>query len=211
MAYSFDWLACGYEQPAGKGGPSASATVLRMILRRTGALFAVLCLALVTTGCGGVGPLRQDSANPGAPAVSVGPAPPTGRASVAATDRRAGPRSLTVMQTLRSGGETRILEVEAGGRWTCEACAGAGTATSGTLTAAQIQELQRLLADPALAEENDLERRYRPACHGRLLSTLLTGGDVVSWQDCDVPPPTAAAIVRLLAAAAPIVSGTPAA
>jgi hypothetical protein len=104
-----------------------------------------------------------------------------------------------------SGTKTRSLNVEADGTWDCENCAGDGKVSKGKLTAKTNQELQRLLADPALLGEADQTRRYRARCGDVLLSTIITRVGLINSGDCpgEQPPPVTGAILRLLTDATP--------
>jgi hypothetical protein len=104
-----------------------------------------------------------------------------------------------------SGTRTRSLNVEADGTWECVNCAGDGKTSTGKLTTETNQELQRLLADPALQDEAKQTARYRPPCSDVLVSTIMTQHRLINSGDCpgDQRPPVAGAILRLLVDATP--------
>jgi hypothetical protein len=110
----------------------------------------------------------------------------------------------TVVSLVRTGGFAGMndeVSVAADGSWS--ATDRTGGRRTGRLTEQQRAELDRLTADPALRGESDLEPS--PSTCADAYSYRLTVGSVrVGFVDCPTgpaPPPTAAAIVRLLSKA----------
>jgi hypothetical protein len=91
--------------------------------------------------------------------------------------------------------------VEGDGRWTYRDRSSSGQPKSGTLPAAQRQQLQALLADPALPSEG---RPWPGAQCQNGSYALSTGSILVWWQACGGGPRIAGAVVRLLAGATPL-------
>ncbi|WP_236648602.1 MULTISPECIES: hypothetical protein [Micromonospora] len=137
----------------------------------------------------------------GSTAPPRGSAPPSGEASAPTGTRR-----VSLVQKLGADGPVRSLEVEPNGRWACQDCAGDGVNSTGELAPDQVQRLQRMLADPALAKETDEARQYKLACIDALTSTLLIPpGLTITSQDCpgEERPPVAGEILLLLTQATP--------
>ncbi|MEJ3745047.1 hypothetical protein WEI85_17340 [Actinomycetes bacterium KLBMP 9797] len=159
---------------------------------RTLALLAVAALPLLVASCAGQPEIeveRVSSPIP-APAMTV----------------TAEPSRLSLMQRVGRYGETRELGVEPDGTWKCDDCAGDGKSSTGQLTAAQNQELQRLLADPALYQEaRENRKNYGLRCEDGLISTLVMSQGVVASTDCpgEVRTPITGAILALLVDATP--------
>ena len=68
-----------------------------------------------------------------------------------------------------------------------------------------MQRLQKLLADPRLAQETDQVRKYRATCIDALTSSLLTTTGLITSQDCpgEERPAVAGEILLLLTQATP--------
>ncbi|WP_432900966.1 hypothetical protein ACQP1S_29125 [Micromonospora matsumotoense] len=112
---------------------------------------------------------------------------------------------VSLVQKLGDDGPLRSLTVEPDGRWECDDCAGDGVTSTGSLDAEQVQRLQRLLADPRLAQETDQVRKYRATCIDALTSSLLTTTGLITSQDCpgEERPAVAGEILLLLTQATP--------
>ncbi|MEU1754580.1 hypothetical protein ABZ436_18180 [Micromonospora matsumotoense] len=112
---------------------------------------------------------------------------------------------VSLVQKLGDDGPLRSLTVEPDGRWECDDCAGDGVTSTGSLDAEQVQRLQKLLADPRLAQETDQVRKYRATCIDALTSSLLTTTGLVTSQDCpgEERPAVAGEILLLLTQATP--------
>ncbi|MGC1213467.1 MAG: hypothetical protein WA890_19645 [Micromonospora sp.] len=118
----------------------------------------------------------------------------------------AGAKRVSLVQQLGSDGPVRSLTVEPDGKWNCDDCAGDGVTSTGALAPDQVQRLQGMLVDPALAKETDEARRYQRTCIDALTSTLLIPpGLTVTQQDCpgEEPPAVAGEILLLLTQATP--------
>lgn len=144
-------------------------------------------------------------------AISLAGCSMIGRAEGSTTHPQAGsgrPEAKRVSLLQKVGGDApiRSLTVEPDGRWDCQDCAGDGVTSAGALTPDQVQRLQRMLADPALAKETDAARQYKQACIDALTSTLLIPPDLtITQQDCpgEDRPPIGAEILLLLTQATP--------
>ncbi|SCF29909.1 hypothetical protein GA0070216_1097 [Micromonospora matsumotoense] len=112
---------------------------------------------------------------------------------------------VSLVQKLGDDGPLRSLTVEPDGRWECDDCAGDGVTSTGSLDAEQVQRLQKLLADPRLAQETDQVRKYRATCIDALTSSLLTTTGLITSQDCpgEERPAVAGEILLLLTQATP--------
>jgi hypothetical protein len=191
---------------------------------RTGSLIVGGMLMLATAACGNANaaPLWNDgspsaSADPSAtidaagatasPAASTSPsAQPTKSTAAPAgkkTERPAattGGARVSVVRAGGIGGVSQTLTVEADGSWTYQERSRGGK-QSGKLSAGQRQQLQGLLADPALARE----RGSQSTCDDGFAYAVTSGSAVVFWRECgDNGPKTASAIVRLLTGVTPL-------
>ncbi|PZF96209.1 hypothetical protein [Micromonospora deserti] len=153
-------------------------------------------LAAALAGCSLPGRADDEPAPAatGPAAVQPGLAPPatTGKGRV------------SLLQKLDDG-PLRTLNVAPDGRWECVDCAGDGVTSTGVLDPEQVTRLQRLLADPGLANETDQARQYRVTCIGALTSSLLTSTGLITSQDCpgEERPPIANEILLLLTQSTP--------
>ncbi|MCW3812996.1 hypothetical protein ONA91_00800 [Micromonospora sp. DR5-3] len=151
---------------------------------------AGVLLATALTGCSLIGPAEGATT------------PDAGQASSATTDAR----RVSLVQRLGIDGPVRTLDVDPSGRWQCRDCAGDGVESTGSLNPEQTRRLQRMLADPALAQETDEARRYKQSCIDALTSTLLIPpGLTITSQDCpgEEKPPVANRILLLLTQVTP--------
>ncbi|MFE9654185.1 hypothetical protein [Micromonospora sp. NPDC006431] len=151
---------------------------------------AGVLLAAALTGCSLFG-RAEGATNPGA-----------GNATTVAGESR----RVSLIQKLGTDGPVRTLEVDPSGRWQCRDCAGDGVDSTGSLNPEQTQRLQRMLADPALAQETDQARHYKQTCIDALTSTLLISPELtITSQDCpgEEKPPVANEILLLLTQTTP--------
>ncbi|MFR9776833.1 hypothetical protein ACL02O_12330 [Micromonospora sp. MS34] len=148
---------------------------------RVVALSASLLLAVQLTGCSLFG-RAEGGTSPGQGGATGAPG-----------------RRVSLVQKLGLDGPVRTLDVDPSGRWQCKDCAGDGVDSTGQLNPEQTQRLQRMLADPALAEETDEARQYKQGCIDALTSSLLiTPRLTITTQACPGEPKPAVAYEILL-------------
>ncbi|WP_076466942.1 hypothetical protein [Micromonospora avicenniae] len=116
-----------------------------------------------------------------------------------------GDGQVSLFQKLGEYGPLRTLQVERDGVWKCLDCAGDGVNSTGSLAPEQVNRLQQLLTDPALATETDQARHYRSTCIDALTSSLLTAVGSITTEDCPgvEDPRIAGEILLLLTQATP--------
>ncbi len=158
---------------------------------RLASLSAAILLAVVLSGCAPFGGQGEAGAQPGTPDAAV-----PGAGSAAKT----GKNRVSLLQNEGTDGPLRTLNVEPDGRWECIDCAGDGVTSTGVLSEEHRERLQKLLANPSLANETDEARGYKVACIGALTSSLLTWAGLITSQDCpgEERPPAAEEILFLL-------------
>lgn len=191
------------------GGVRTRPTGMSPTPLRVAMLAALLAVA---SGC--------SAGDPGAPAPtpSVSVSPPATTASPettaapgttagtpgASTPAEASPAPAARVVVRRSGGiagGNDTVTVEPDGRWT--AVDRAGTRRTGRLTAADLDRLRLLAAEPRLTEGGTADAVGR--CSDAYEYRLTVGTATVDWTDCPVagtPPQAASALVALVLTAA---------
>ncbi|HET6211780.1 MAG TPA: hypothetical protein VFE14_02795, partial [Micromonosporaceae bacterium] len=169
-----------------------------MRFRTAGVLAVVVPAVIVLAGCSGApsaapgpnsSPAATDGATPTAPPVTPTGVRPT---TPAARERQA----VFVHRTGGFIGVDETLVVATDGHWTY-GNGTRGTQQVGSLTAAQRDKLQGLLASPRLADE--ARRPTSGTCADGFIYTVVVGSLRVMMTDCggSDEPPTVSAIIAL--------------
>ncbi|MFF3864366.1 hypothetical protein [Micromonospora sp. NPDC001898] len=169
----------------------------------------IAALLAAATGCA-----AGDPGTP-APTPSATVSPPASPGTTAAPGTTAGTPGASVpaeaspapaarVVVRRSGGfagGSDTVTVEPDGRWT--AVDHAGTRRTGQLTAADLDRLRRLAAEPRLTEGGTADAAGR--CSDAYEYRLTVGTATIDWTDCPVagtPPQAASALAALVLTAA---------
>ncbi|WP_204036206.1 hypothetical protein [Micromonospora qiuiae] len=157
---------------------------------RLASLSAAALLAVVLSGCAPFGGEGGSGTQPGSAVAEPG----ANGAAITGKNR------VSLLQNEGTDGPLRTLTVEPDGRWECINCAGDGVTSTGALSEEHRERLQKMLANPSLANETDEARGYKVACIGALTSSLLTSAGLITSQDCpgEIRPPAAEEILLLL-------------
>ncbi|MEU3454056.1 protealysin inhibitor emfourin [Micromonospora sp. NPDC006766] len=176
--------------------PEPNGPAVRPIgMRSTLAAAATAAVLLVTlTGCAQTAPT---SSGPGIAPVATSTAP-----TPAATDHpptATGPAPAVRVELATTGGligRQDTVTVEPDGNWT-KADDG-GNSRTGRLSAADLDRLRRLAADPRLATEP--VRTASTTCADAFTYRLTVNGTTTGYVDCpdDALPPATAALIELL-------------
>ncbi|MER5701158.1 hypothetical protein ABT023_04260 [Micromonospora sp. NPDC002296] len=173
-------------------------------MRSTPLRIAMIAALLAASGCaaGDPGtPAPPPSAPVSPPAATASPGPTAGTPDASAPPEASRAARVVVRRTGGFAGQSDTVTVEPDGRWT--AVDRAGTRRTGRLTAADLDRLRRLAAEPRLTEGGTADAAGR--CSDAYEYRLTVGTATIDWTDCPVagtPPQAASALAALVLTAA---------
>lgn len=154
---------------------------------RTGVLVALLAVAGLLAGCGGV-------------TVNEPPAAPSSAAPVT-TMPPAGPMTITLTRTGGIAGVQETVVIDAAGNWTYTDKR-KGQSQKGTFTPAQLAQLAQFAADPQLRDQ--VRGGATSVCNDAFNYLLTIGGQTYRFDDCGQSRPAVQAILGVIAEATPL-------
>jgi hypothetical protein len=153
-------------------------------------------LPVVLIGLGVAGCAQQGTNGSGSSASSTASAP-SGQGGAGAL-----PLSVTITRTGGLAGVNQSIEINADGTWMYSDHRQAKN-QNGRLTPDQLEQLRRLVTDPAFAAQLSRPTPTDVVCNDAFEYTVSVGGKSVAFSDCGDSPPAVAAAISMVEEATP--------